>query len=189
MNLMNQHLLLTLDVISLPSCNTILTGLEVSCEWCVFLFLHWYFSTELLDLEPLPVTALGDEKFQSVYNFSHFNPIQTQIFHCLYHNISNALIGELAKLNCFCKVQVATKSLCNCSIESLDNQLFAERIEITFPTKRRFWNVHWPKPLQPLLRWCFPSGTDVRHFIACTSKDAKRRSQQRNCSITISSFV
>ncbi|CAK8672120.1 unnamed protein product [Clavelina lepadiformis] len=48
--------------------------------------------TELLDLDPLPVTAL-EERFQSVYNFSHFNPIQTQIFHCLYHNDSNALVG------------------------------------------------------------------------------------------------
>uniref|UniRef100_H2Z644 Activating signal cointegrator 1 complex subunit 3 n=1 Tax=Ciona savignyi TaxID=51511 RepID=H2Z644_CIOSA len=48
--------------------------------------------TELTDLEPLPITAL-DEKFQAVYNFTHFNPIQTQIFHCLYHNDTNALLG------------------------------------------------------------------------------------------------
>ena len=48
----------------------------------------------LLDLEPLPITALED-RFQSVYKFSHFNPIQTQIFHCLYHTDTNALIGKL----------------------------------------------------------------------------------------------
>nr|CAB3223427.1 activating signal cointegrator 1 complex subunit 3 [Phallusia mammillata] len=49
--------------------------------------------TELLDLEPLPITALNNVGYQSVYNFTHFNPIQTQIFHCLYHNTTNALIG------------------------------------------------------------------------------------------------
>nr|XP_018669768.1 activating signal cointegrator 1 complex subunit 3 [Ciona intestinalis] len=49
--------------------------------------------TELTDLEPLPITALKDEKFESVYNFSHFNPIQTQIFHCIYHHDTNVLIG------------------------------------------------------------------------------------------------
>lgn len=51
--------------------------------------------TELLDLNPLPLSALKDKKFESLYSshFQFFNPIQTQIFHCLYHTDSNALIG------------------------------------------------------------------------------------------------
>ncbi|CAN1151841.1 DExH-box ATP-dependent RNA helicase DExH14 [Linum perenne] len=49
--------------------------------------------TELLDLKPLPVTALGNDTFQSLYKFSHFNPIQTQIFHVLYHSDNNVLLG------------------------------------------------------------------------------------------------
>ena len=49
--------------------------------------------TELLPLVPLPVTALGREDFQSLYSFSHFNPIQTQVFHTLYHSDSNVLVG------------------------------------------------------------------------------------------------
>lgn len=41
--------------------------------------------TELLDLDPLPLQALGDPTFESLYKFSHFNPIQTQAFFTLYH--------------------------------------------------------------------------------------------------------
>ncbi|XP_052179855.1 DExH-box ATP-dependent RNA helicase DExH14 isoform X1 [Diospyros lotus] len=49
--------------------------------------------TELLDLKPLPVTALGNKTFEALYNFSHFNPIQTQTFHVLYHTDVNVLLG------------------------------------------------------------------------------------------------
>lgn len=49
--------------------------------------------TELLDLRPLPVTALGDKIYESMYKFSHFNPIQTQAFHTLYHTDNNVLLG------------------------------------------------------------------------------------------------
>ncbi|KAL5815738.1 hypothetical protein ACOSQ4_026379 [Xanthoceras sorbifolium] len=49
--------------------------------------------TELLDLKPLPVSALGNNTYEALYKFSHFNPIQTQIFHVLYHTDSNVLLG------------------------------------------------------------------------------------------------
>ncbi|KAM8954511.1 activating signal cointegrator 1 complex subunit 3 isoform 1-T1 [Pelodytes ibericus] len=49
--------------------------------------------TELLDLQPLPITALGHKEYESLYKFTHFNPIQTQIFHTLYHTDSNVLLG------------------------------------------------------------------------------------------------
>ncbi|XP_076136691.1 activating signal cointegrator 1 complex subunit 3 [Alosa pseudoharengus] len=49
--------------------------------------------TELLDLQPLPVTALGNREYESLYRFTHFNPIQTQIFHTLYHTDTNVLLG------------------------------------------------------------------------------------------------
>lgn len=38
--------------------------------------------TELLDLKPLPVSSLGNEAYENLYRFSHFNPIQTQVFFC-----------------------------------------------------------------------------------------------------------
>lgn len=49
--------------------------------------------TDLLDLQPLPVSALKNKHFEKIYKFSHFNPIQTQIFHTLYHSDRNILLG------------------------------------------------------------------------------------------------
>jgi len=49
--------------------------------------------TPLLDLNPLPVAALKRPDFQSLYTFDYFNPIQTQIFHTLYHTDRNVLLG------------------------------------------------------------------------------------------------
>ncbi|XP_072409240.1 activating signal cointegrator 1 complex subunit 3 [Chiloscyllium punctatum] len=49
--------------------------------------------TELLDLQPLPITALGNREYEALYKFTHFNPIQTQIFHTLYHTDCNVLLG------------------------------------------------------------------------------------------------
>ncbi|XP_022081843.1 activating signal cointegrator 1 complex subunit 3-like [Acanthaster planci] len=49
--------------------------------------------TSLLDLIPLPITALGRPEYETLYSFTHFNPIQTQIFHTLYHTNQNVLLG------------------------------------------------------------------------------------------------
>ncbi|XP_041983109.1 activating signal cointegrator 1 complex subunit 3 isoform X1 [Aricia agestis] len=49
--------------------------------------------TDLRELQPLPVTALNNPAYEMLYPFSHFNPIQTQIFHCLYHTDNNVLLG------------------------------------------------------------------------------------------------
>uniref|UniRef100_A0A914I9P9 Activating signal cointegrator 1 complex subunit 3 n=2 Tax=Globodera TaxID=31242 RepID=A0A914I9P9_GLORO len=49
--------------------------------------------TDLLDLDPLPLSALGNPRFQSLYTFEFFNPVQTQVFHTLYATDENTLIG------------------------------------------------------------------------------------------------
>lgn len=49
--------------------------------------------TELLDLRPLPLNALNNKIYEGMYKFSHFNPIQTQAFHTLYHTDNNVLLG------------------------------------------------------------------------------------------------
>ena len=49
--------------------------------------------TNLLDLQPLPKSALDNPQYQSLYNFDYFNPIQSQIFHTLYHSETNVLLG------------------------------------------------------------------------------------------------
>jgi activating signal cointegrator complex subunit 3 len=51
--------------------------------------------TNLLDLVPLPLSALQNEAFEKLYSdkMTHFNPIQTQVFHCLYNTDCNVLLG------------------------------------------------------------------------------------------------
>ncbi|XP_039281589.1 putative U5 small nuclear ribonucleoprotein 200 kDa helicase [Nilaparvata lugens] len=51
--------------------------------------------TELLDLQPLPVTALRNTLFESIYSqtFPQFNPIQTQVFNAVYNSDDNVFIG------------------------------------------------------------------------------------------------
>ena len=51
--------------------------------------------TDLLDLAPLPRSALRDASFEALYEkkFTHFNAIQTQAFHALYHSSKNVLLG------------------------------------------------------------------------------------------------
>lgn len=51
--------------------------------------------TDLLDLQPLPVSALKNEVLEEICakRFTHFNPVQTQIFHTLYNTDNNALVG------------------------------------------------------------------------------------------------
>lgn len=56
---------------------------------------HHETHTDLLDLQPLPTTALDDQCLEDICRprFTHFNPIQTQIFHTLYRQPFNALVG------------------------------------------------------------------------------------------------
>ena len=51
--------------------------------------------TELLDLYPLPLSALKNKDYESVFNrsFQYFNPIQTQIFYSVYNSDENLLVG------------------------------------------------------------------------------------------------
>lgn len=52
--------------------------------------------TDLLDLQPLPVSALKNPLLEEIYaqRFQFFNPMQTQIFHTLYHTANNVLLGS-----------------------------------------------------------------------------------------------
>ena len=50
--------------------------------------------TELLDLRPLPKSAVGRPEWEAIFQFSHFNPVQTQVFHSVYHTDQNILVGS-----------------------------------------------------------------------------------------------
>jgi activating signal cointegrator complex subunit 3 len=50
--------------------------------------------TDLLNLTPLPIAALQDERYEQLYsNIETFNPVQTQLFHVLYHTDTPVLTG------------------------------------------------------------------------------------------------
>ncbi|XP_041988787.1 putative U5 small nuclear ribonucleoprotein 200 kDa helicase [Aricia agestis] len=51
--------------------------------------------TELLDLQPLPVSALRNAKYEELYAdaFPMFNPIQTQVFNAVYNSDENVFVG------------------------------------------------------------------------------------------------
>ncbi|KFG83904.1 activating signal cointegrator 1 complex subunit 3 [Metarhizium anisopliae] len=52
--------------------------------------------TDLLNLQPLPLSALKNPGLEEIYaqRFQFFNPMQTQIFHTLYHTPANVLLGS-----------------------------------------------------------------------------------------------
>ena len=49
--------------------------------------------SELLDLQPLRKQVLMNKDYESIFSFSYFNPIQTQVFHSVYHSDQNILLG------------------------------------------------------------------------------------------------
>ncbi|XP_055378712.1 U5 small nuclear ribonucleoprotein 200 kDa helicase [Condylostylus longicornis] len=51
--------------------------------------------TELLDLQPLPITALRNPKFEVFYEdkYVQFNPIQTQVFNAIYNSDDNVFVA------------------------------------------------------------------------------------------------
>merc|ERR1719402_446026 len=104
--------------------------------------------TDLLDLQPLPITALNNHEFQKIYSFTHFNPIQTQIFHTLYHTDRNMLLGaptgsgktiaaELAMLGVF-RCQPEAKVVYIAPLKALVRERmkdWAERLEVRLGLK------------------------------------------------------
>ncbi|CAJ1934944.1 unnamed protein product [Cylindrotheca closterium] len=50
--------------------------------------------TDLFDLTPLPTTALQDERYEKLFSrIETFNPVQTQLFHTLYHTNIPIFLG------------------------------------------------------------------------------------------------
>ena len=50
--------------------------------------------TDLFDLTPLPTTALQDDRYEKVFSrIETFNPVQTQLFHILYHTNNPIFLG------------------------------------------------------------------------------------------------
>lgn len=55
--------------------------------------------TPVLDLQPLPVSALKNKEYMALYeNVSRFNKVQTQVFNSLYTTDDNVLVGAAASI-------------------------------------------------------------------------------------------
>lgn len=50
------------------------------------------FSSDLLKLKPLPVSAINDYKYINFFDFKYFNELQTQLFFQVYHTDENILV-------------------------------------------------------------------------------------------------
>lgn len=52
--------------------------------------------TNLLRLQPLPITALHNPEVENIYSskFRYFNPMQTMVFHSLYNTNSSVFVGS-----------------------------------------------------------------------------------------------
>ncbi|CDO91952.1 unnamed protein product [Kluyveromyces dobzhanskii CBS 2104] len=50
--------------------------------------------TRLQKLNPLPTNALKNPLLESIYNFKYFNPMQTMVFHTLYHSNVSTFVGS-----------------------------------------------------------------------------------------------
>ncbi|CAG9864266.1 unnamed protein product, partial [Phyllotreta striolata] len=51
------------------------------------------YQTKILDLQPLPKTVLQNKPFEDLYPFSHFNAVQSQVFHTCYHTDTPVILG------------------------------------------------------------------------------------------------
>ena len=49
--------------------------------------------TDVLPLIPIAKKSLFNPDFEKLFKWNYFNPIQTQLFHSLYHREENILIG------------------------------------------------------------------------------------------------
>jgi hypothetical protein len=68
--------------------------LQVGCETVITVsFQHLILPdqkpphTSLLDIHPVPRSALNNKIFESIYKMKCFNPIQSQVFVCMYMDI------------------------------------------------------------------------------------------------------
>lgn len=57
------------------------------------LFTSDSYQTKLLDVQPLPKTVLQKQDYEDLYPFSHFNTVQSQVFHSCYYTDTPVILG------------------------------------------------------------------------------------------------
>ncbi|XP_072381205.1 activating signal cointegrator 1 complex subunit 3-like isoform X2 [Diabrotica undecimpunctata] len=51
------------------------------------------FQTKILDVQPLPKTVLQNKSYEDLYPFTHFNAVQSQVFHSCYFTDTPVILG------------------------------------------------------------------------------------------------
>ncbi|XP_018561947.1 activating signal cointegrator 1 complex subunit 3 isoform X3 [Anoplophora glabripennis] len=57
------------------------------------LFTSDSFQTKILDVQPLPKTVLQNKSYENLYPFTHFNTVQSQVFHSCYYTDTPVILG------------------------------------------------------------------------------------------------
>ncbi|CAD6191493.1 unnamed protein product [Caenorhabditis auriculariae] len=104
--------------------------------------------TELLDLQPLPISALNNKAYEPVFKdlgVTVFNPIQTQVFRTVYESNENVLV---CAPNGSGKTAIAELAI----LRHFENQPESKVVYVT-PMEDMAVKVHsdWVKRLQPVI--------------------------------------
>lgn len=51
------------------------------------------YQTKILDLQPLPKQVLRNKSYEDLYSFTHFNAVQSQVFHSCYYTDTPIILG------------------------------------------------------------------------------------------------
>lgn len=51
------------------------------------------FQTKILDVQPLSKSVLRNKSYEDLYPFTHFNAVQSQVFHSCYHTDTPVILG------------------------------------------------------------------------------------------------
>lgn len=119
--------------------------------------------TELLDLQPIPVTSLRKPEYERLYTekFQYFNSVQTQIFNALYTTDDNVFVGaptgsgkticaEFALLRAFSRNDAA-RVVYIAPVQALCDIVYAD------------WKVKFGKSLgKPVVQLTGESSTDMK---------------------------
>lgn len=102
-----------------------------------------YVHTPLLDLYPLPKAALKKPEFEKIFSFTHFNPVQTQVFHSCYNSDVNILCGAPTGSG---KTVVAELAILRCFNQKPDNKIiYVAPLKSLAKERLRDWEVKMGK--------------------------------------------
>lgn len=166
--------------------------------------------TELLDLQPLPVSALRNKEFEKLYTkYGTFNPIQTQVFTSLYNSDDNCFVcaptgsgkticAEFALLRLFAKEQAERGGPSFSEGKPLVHAVYVAPLEALVAEKYAEWSGSLGKALGiKIAKLTGDATSDVRlldahHLVLATPQQwdmLSRRWKQRKAVQAVGLFI